>query len=655
ATTDDFNLYSFSSGTGLDGFFEQFHAWLDALYKPDFTDLEAEREFYHYGVSRDAATGKKTLVEQGSVYDEMQSGQGAYTYYFELNKRVLGNSNPFGFYGGGVPEEMRHVTPADIRRFYTKHYRLGPTTGFIFALSLKDDVRHFLETISDELSEFTTSDNPQEIPGPSVRPKYPIEPARDTEIATFPFPSNSEADRGEVRFGWKPTLTQSQVDVKLLQLFVHALADGDKSLLYKLFIDSRTREFDSGASNVESLVFLENSPFYPCEFVGFSGMAGKQLTVDRIQQMRERISAKIKEISRYPDHSQELTAFDDLVLTYLKGWRRSQNVWLRSAPRFGLSYDTDWKEYLEYLEMDPSFIRFLSDDPTWSAAEKRIQSGENIWRDLIREFQLLDVPYATASVPSTVLLQQMEHARETRSAAKLRQLMDRFHSNDKQEALSRFQQEENRKTKEIDKIAAQVRRPRFTDHPPLTFDDDIRYTQFQLKNVPVIASFFDRAPTIDLGLSFDLSKIPEKYYQYLPILPRCLDSLGLKSADKITSYADLQAQTQSEMNDFSVAYDFNPVSRRGELRIQGSTTSPDEFRRALQLIHRITTVNYLDISNAGRLRDVIDKRLWEDDAFSKGEDEYWFMNPSRAFRYQDDPLYLALSSAFTRAHWDDRL
>src|SRR6185437_12106890 len=340
-------------------------------------------------------------------------------------------------------------------------------------------------------------------------------------------------------------------------LFFRALADGDKSLLYSSFIDSRTREFDSGASNVESLVFLENSPFYPCEFVGFSGMTGKQLTVERIQQLRSRITAKISEISRYSDHSQELTAFNDLVLSYLKAWRRSQSVWLRSAPRFGLNYDTHWKEYLEYLEMDPSFIRSISDDPTWAAAEKRIQSGENIWRNLIREFQLLEVPYATASVPSTELLQEMEHARETRSAAKLRQLMERFHTNNEQQALSRFEQEEVGKAKEIDKIAAQVRRPRFTDHPPLTLDDDIRYTQFQLKNVPVIASFFDRAPTIDLGLSFDLRKIPQKYYKYLPILPRCLDSLGLKSADKITSYADLQAQTQSEMNDFSVAYDVN--------------------------------------------------------------------------------------------------
>lgn len=653
-TTDDFNLYSFSSGTGLDGFFEQFHAWLDALYRPDFTDLEAEREFYHFGISLDPSTRKKTLVEQGSVYDEMQAGQGAYTYYFELNKRVLGNSNPFGFYAGGVPAEMRHVTPADIRQFYTKHYRLGPTTGFIFAVAPKEDVRHFLERISKELADFTASNTPQEIPKTSVTPKYPIQPAPVTEIATFPFPSNSETDRGEVRFGWKPIRTESQIDVKLLQLFFRALADGDKSLLYKSFIDSRTREFDSGATNIESLVFLGNSPFFPCEFVGFSGIAGKQLTVGRIQQLRSRITARIADISRYPDHSEDLTAFTRLVSSYMQAWRRSQRVWLRSAPRFGLGYDTDWKEYLEYLEMDPSFIRSISDDPAWAAVEKRIQSGENIWRGLIREFQLLEVPYATASVPSTELQQQMEHARKRRIYEKVRELMEHYHS-DEQEALTRFEQEEIRKTKEIDKIAAQVRRPSFTDHPPLTPDDDIRYTQFHLSNVPVIAAFFDRAPTIDLGLSFDLGKIPRKYYKYLPIFPRCLDSLGLKGADKTTSYADLQAQTQSEMNDFLITYDFNPVSHRGDLRIQGSTMSPEEFRRALSLIQQMTTLNYLDISNADRLRDVVDKRLWEDDAFSKGEDDYWFMNPSRAFRYQNDPLYLALSSVFTRAHWDERL
>lgn len=655
ATTDDFNLYGFSSGTGLAGFFEQFHAWLDALYRPDFTNVEAEREFYHFGISLDRVTKQKSLVEQGAVYDEMQAGQGEYTYYFELNKRVFGNSNPFGFYGAGVPAEMRHVTPADIRRFYREHYRLSPTTGFIFALAPDEDALRFLNRISKQLTKLTPSRVPQAIPQIATTPKYAIESSPDTQVAMFPFPSSSEAERGEVRFGWKPIRAHSQLDVKLLQVFFRALGDGDKSLSYMTFIDSKTRAFDSGATNVESVAFLGNSPFFPAEFIGFSGISSNKLNVASIQQLRNRVSETIREISQYPDHSQRLAAFNRLVLSYVKASRRSQSVWLKSSPRFGFGYDTDWKEYLEYLEMNPSFIRSISDDPVWTAVDKRLQSGENIWRNLIRDFQLLNVPYATASIPSPQLMQQMEEERKERIADKLKQLMRRFHARSEQEALSDFEQEEIAKAKEIDKVAAQVRRPKFTDHPPLTADDDVQYSQFHIHSVPAIAAFFAHAPTIDLGLSFDLRKIPRGYYKYLPVLARCLDSLGLKEGEQITSFADLQAQIQSEMNDFSVSYDVNPVSHRAELRIQGSTLTPAEFRRALNLIEQMATRNYLDLSNVDRLRDVVEKLRWQDDAFDKGENDYWFMNPSRAFRYQNDPLYLALSSAFTRAHWDDRL
>jgi Zn-dependent M16 (insulinase) family peptidase len=653
ATSDDFNFYSFSSGTGMSGFLEQFHTWLEALYRPDFSDLEAEREFYHFGISVDPVTKKRSLVEKGSVYDEMQPGQGAYTYYFGLNQLVFGGSNPFGFYNSGVPDEMRNVVPADIRRFYREHYRIGPTTGFIFALSQEEDVFRFLDRVSHELKEFTEPGTLWQPRKPGVRPKYPVQPSANTEIKLFPFPSPAETDRGEVRFGWKATKSESQVDVKLLQLFFRALADGDKSLLYKSLIDSKTRALDSGASNVESLVFLENSPHFPAEFIGFSGIPGTQLTSERVEKLRQSINHAIREISQYPDNSQALAAFNTLIESYAKVWRRSQNVWSRSAPRFGLNYETEWKEYLEYLEMDGSFVRKICDEPTWSAVERRMQSGKNIWRELIDRFRLLDVPYATASVPSPQLQDKMEKDRERRNAEKIQQLIDQFGMGDAQ-ALARFEEQETTKSNEIDKISARVQRPRFTDHPPLTPDDNIQYRQFHLENVPVIATFFDRAPTIDLGLSFDLRNVPPKYYKYLPILPRCLDSLGLKTTDKSISYADLQAQTQSEFSGFVIRYDVNPVSHRGDLRIQASTTSPEEFERGLALIQQITTQTYLDAANADRLRDVVGKRLWQDDAF-KEENDYWFMNPSHAFRYQDDLLYLALSSFYTRAHWDDRL
>src|SRR6266704_480815 len=46
STSGDFVCYGLSSESGLDGFFESLHALLDAIYRPDFTDIEAEREFY---------------------------------------------------------------------------------------------------------------------------------------------------------------------------------------------------------------------------------------------------------------------------------------------------------------------------------------------------------------------------------------------------------------------------------------------------------------------------------------------------------------------------------------------------------------------------------------------------------------------------------
>lgn len=655
ATFKDFNFYSFSSGTGLDGFFEQFRAWLDALYRPDFTDLEAEREFYHFGVSTDATTQKMALVEKGTVYDEMQVGQGVYSYFYELNKQVFGDTNPFGFYSAGVPDEMRHATPADIRRFHTEHYRLGPTTGFIFALDHKENAVTFLQRVSNELAKFSTPGPNDEMNHAGAQPKYAVRPADNKAIKICPFPSDKETDTGAIRFAWKPAKSKTQTQVKLLELFFKAIGDGDTSLLYKTSIDSRTRELDSGATSIEASVFLGNSPFLPAESLEFSGIPGTLMTIELIEQLRNRIVAKIAGIANYPDQSQALAAFNQLALSKAEAWHRSQNVWIKRTPQFGLNRDTQWKGFLEYLDMDTSFVRSISEDTVWKEVESQITSGRNIWKELIDEFGLSEVPYATASLPSHGLLQEMETARQQRIAAKTKQLMAQFQTDDVQQALTGFEQEESNKSKEIDKIADQVRQPRFTEHPPLTPDDDIRYSQFRVGTVPVIASFFDRAPTIDLGLSFDLRAIPRRYYKYLPILPRCLDSLGLKTATGVTPYGDLLVRTQTEVNDFSIRYEFNPTSHRADLTIRASMTDLSEFRTGLKLIRQVTKFNNLESSNADRLRDLVRRRLQEEDAYNKGDNDYPYMYLGYAFRYQGDSLYVALASVFTRAHWDGRL
>ena len=152
ASYEDYNLYCLTSGTGMAGFTEQFHAFLDALYTPDFTDIEAEREFYHLGIASDPTTQKRRLIEQGTVYNEEQTDQGSLNFYFELNKQQFGSSNPFAFNIGGSPDEMRDVTPAEIRQFHAKHYRLGPGTGFIFVFPPKENVTNFLTRISADFA-----------------------------------------------------------------------------------------------------------------------------------------------------------------------------------------------------------------------------------------------------------------------------------------------------------------------------------------------------------------------------------------------------------------------------------------------------------------------------------------------------------------------
>src|SRR5712692_9498865 len=71
-TTAAFVCYGLSSGSGMDDFFQSFHAMLDDIYRPDFTDVEAEREFYHFGIANNGPSRKK-LIEQGTVYNEQRA------------------------------------------------------------------------------------------------------------------------------------------------------------------------------------------------------------------------------------------------------------------------------------------------------------------------------------------------------------------------------------------------------------------------------------------------------------------------------------------------------------------------------------------------------------------------------------------------------
>jgi Zn-dependent M16 (insulinase) family peptidase len=586
----------------------------------------------------------------------MLTGQGSYNYFFELNQRVLGRQNPFSFYSAGVPDEMRSVTPQQIRDFHEKHYRLGPTTGFIFALDPHKNVAAFLGRVSEELKSVPMAQSGTPVAN-AGQPKYPVSPDSTNQIAIYPFPGANESDPGEVRFSWKSMEVDSRIELRLLQLFFRTLAEGERSLLYKSLIDSKTRELDSGATAAESEPFLSNSPHFPVWNVGLSGIPGNRISLQRVGEFRDLICKKIREISEYPDDSTALRALNELVTSYSLAWRRVEKVWVKNAPDFGVrGAGFTWKEYLNALEIEPSFHRSISEESLWQEVDHQLRSGKNIWRDLILKFHLSEPPYATASLPSAQLLERLEDQRRTRIHQKLQSLMAQYHTEDEQQALAQFESGERAKIKEIAEIQAKVRRPRFTDHPPLTWDDSIHYRQFTFPGgVPAVASLFERPPTINLGLAFDLKKVPKQYYKYLPILARCFDALGVREGDTVTDYPELLTQIRTSVYDLWAGYEFDALARRGDLAFRVTGTNLEEFRRGLELLRKVLWSNYLDIANADRLRDIIDQRISNDDSFTKQGEEYWIPNPAYSFLHQDDSLFFALNSQFTWAHWDWRL
>jgi Zn-dependent M16 (insulinase) family peptidase len=657
ATTQDFNYYSLSSGAGQEGFFEQFHAWLDALFRPDFTDVEAEREFYHVGVATDTETKKRFLIEKGTVYDEMQSRQGRYDYYYAANRQTFGDDNPLSFDPGGVVDEMRGVTPAQIKTFYRQHYHLGATTGFIFVVDPKAELIPFLTRISKEFQPYSApSTGIPNQPLNSTQPKYAIHPSQNLGIRILPFPTANELVPGEILFSWQPVENDSLVQLRLLRLLMNGLGNGERSLLHAAIVDSKTRELDSGATGVSSSVSSQDSPAFPVSRFSISGIPGTQISEALIEKLRSVISKKLKQIAQFPDGSNELVAFNKLISAEARAQRRSQIVWTKSPPLFGVAdSQTAWKDHLEELELDPGFIRSLSEDATWSAVAEQLRSNNNIWRKVTLRFHLLDLPYATASIPSRQLLGHVEAAKRSRISQVTRELMDRYQTGDEQEALSRFEDSERNKAEEIDLIGAKVARPTFTNHPPLTPDDDIHYRQFSLAHVPVIASIFKRPPTIDIGLSFDLSSIPRKYYRLLPLIPRCLDALGLHRGHQIISYPELRGRIEEATYGFSIKYPLDIRSRISNLEIRASANDTASFRRTLDLIRQMMRDNYLDDANADRLRDVVAQNISLDDLYVRQAETDWIYNPVLALRRYNDPLFLAVNSHFTQAHMDARL
>jgi hypothetical protein len=658
-TSRDFTAYGLSSGAGVHAFFEVFHALLDALYRPDFTDVEAEQEFYHFGVSGDQ--GKRSLTEQGTVYAEQLAIQQRYRYHYELNRLLMGEPNPLSFDSTGAVEEMRNVRPDEIRAYHRKYYHLGANSGFIFVFPPDQDYRVLLERITQQFDEFSKSANP--FPAPATAhladqtmdgPKYTIKPSGNLEPVIYPFPGSNASSASFVHFAWRPVKVESQAELRLLEVFAHGLAGGEDSLLHKAVVDSKTRVFDSGATAVDSALFLDNSPAFPILLIEIGGIPGNQLTPEKMKQLRKLLLSRIQEVAQYADGSESLMEFNRAAAAHIVNLEGAEAVSTREAPGLGLyRMKTDWKAQFERLEMDQSFVRPVAEGPAWRVVREKVNSDRNIWRELIQKFDLLDVPYATATAPSPQLLEQIKSETQDRIKKKIQLLMAQYGTQDEQAALARFEQDGQNKAEQIEKIVAAVPHAHFLKDPPLVPDRQVEYSQFRVGDVPVIASSFKAPSTIDVGLSFDLRKVPRSYYRYLPLFVKCIDSLGLNKRGQVTPYALLRRRISQNTYALVTGYEIDPIAPRTDFTIRLSVSSKQQLRSALDLIEDMMKFNYLEPENVDRMRDVIASNISADDWYPR--QDVSVLNAGYAFYYKDDPLFFALQSRFTKAHWNSRL
>jgi Zn-dependent M16 (insulinase) family peptidase len=653
-TAERYTWYHFYAGSGITSFYEVLRQLLEALFRPDFSDAEAQQEVYQIGVATEPQTGQRWLTEQGTVYTEMHSQQGMNDYWYALLKLVLGPDHPLTFQAGGTPDAIRHLTAQEIRRFHREHYILGPTTPLVIVVDREQLPEQVLAALERLLSSFPQMDS-SAVRETVIAPHPRIQPAERRELRLVPMPSMNATAPAPILFGWSPVYLPSIDDRLRLDALLAAFGQGPQSILYRRLVDRQTREIDLGASGVDSMLLPTYDPTWPVILVSIEGIPGDRITTERFEGLRSHVQARLRDIASYPDGSSELLAFNRQVIAYLTARRRALTVWHASPPGFGQRrLESTWIEHLELLDKEPADQRPLDWHPYWLRLWAEIESGSNIWRGVIERAGLLELPYGTAAVPSPALLQQLDQDRQARLTAALAAIQQHYDSADDQEALRRYEADQALQHTQRSAANQPLALPTFTTHPPRTFDDTLSYAQLTIAGVPAVASYVEGAALMEIGLAFDLQAVPHRLYRYLPLLPGLLRSIGVQDEGMTPSHT-FEEHIQRHLYRLETRYSVNPTANRYELMITASGVGLQEFNSALESVQSVTHTNALHPNNLSRIADLLQQHLSVERTLTQRPEEEWIETLAQAFRYQDNHLYLSLMAPPTRAQHLHRL
>ena len=639
--------YNFYTGAGNDVFFTLFEGYLDALLHPDYTDEDIRREVRNWGIAENPDDKKLRVEEKGSVYNEMTvSMDNPYSQlYNSLNKMLYGSGHPLSFNAGGLPVAIREMTPTDIRKFHAANYHLG-NMGSITSLPKNISLTNVLDKTNAILNKLEPTSAKVQFKTKNDLPAR--SPAQEGTVAITEYPSENAQEPGNMLISYPATRNLNATDELMLKIFLNTFAGDASTNLYKTFIDTKTRQLDLGAQAVYGYVDEEHGQ--PVIF-GLTGIASSNLTEEGLSQARAMIMAELNKIIALPDNSPELLSFNSRFRNNMTGYKRGLAKFVNTPPKFGFrnTYD-DWYNQLEELEKLKGFKKSIVLKPEFSAIEAKLKGGKNIWRDLIHSWKLDNVtPYALLSKPNPSLITEAEKSRKERTKLQVEYLKTKYNTRNEDEAIKLYKAEYDKNTEDLEK-AEQSYAAKFIDHPPLTLDDQLNFSEKLLPgNVKMVASTFNNMSSATTGIALNVYGLSMKQLVYLAILPELLTQSGIYKNGNAMNYEDMSQKIQEEILSLQSYYSVNLKTGRAELVVKAAGNTSAEAVKGLDWINDVLQYPYWKKENLARISDLVEQNYSSIRTTMKGAEENWVTDPADAFLVQNNAVLLSVNSFLTRA------
>jgi Zn-dependent M16 (insulinase) family peptidase len=646
--------YQFHTAAGPEVFYQLFERKMDALLHPDYTDEEIRREVRNFGVTENPAGKTLRIEEKGTVYNEMVSSfdRPVYRLYRAIDQTLYGPTHPLSYSSGGTPVALREITPEDIRKFHGANYHLG-NMGMIGSFPKEMPLGETLRKMDASLNRLEPNAGQMKFMTESQLPAPQM--AQPGKIQVVEYPHKNDQQPGTIAFVWPATLKLDTRETVLLELFLENLASDATTNLYKRFVDTKTREIETGAKSVFS--FISDDPGQPV-YVGLNDVAPVNMTEEKIALVRQKVMDEIARVASWKDGSPELAEFSARLKSRVTQSRRDLSKFVNSPPGFGFrNTSAAWVSHLYRLSKSQEFRKSLTMKPELDFVEQLLASNQNFWREYLAKWKLTQTtPYAAAARPNPELVKQEEKERQARAAAELARLKTKYNVTDDQEAIRRYKADYDASTAELEKLSKQDTGARFVESPPLTLDDQLDYKVKTLAGgVPLVASTFDNITSATTGLALRLDSVPDDELVYLSILPTLLTRVGVIKDGKPVSFEEMSELLRKEILSLNAYFSTNFSTDRAELVVRGAGNNLAEAQRSIEWMKLALLHPDWRPENLARIRDAVDQSLSGLRNRMQGSEESWVNNPADAYWRQDNPLLLTTASFLTQAHNAHRL